>query len=503
MGIERSPRTGPQGHPREGEEGGPHGDQPPQQRGHVISSSTMPGSARRVGEAAPVRLTRPPPRVRLCPPGASPYRGRMSGNLPFGFGAPDEGQPAFDMNQLGAMLQHLGRLMQSGGADGSVNWDLARDTARQALSASGDPSVSDAERRAVDDAVSLAQVWLDPACTFPTSSTDGRAWSRSEWLEGTFPAWQRIAGPVAEHVQEVMQAPADGSALPAELAAMLPEGVPPEAAAMLAPLMGMARQMGSALFGMQMGQGLAALAGEVVGVADIGVPLTSDFRPVLLPRNVAAFGDGLDVPADEVRLYLALRECAHQRLFAHVPWLAPRLEGAIDAYARGIRVDADRLGSAMRDIDPSALQDPSRLQELLGSEMFEVVDTPEQQAALARLETLLALIEGWVSDVVTQASGATLPSAGRLEEAVRRRRAAGGPAEKTFASLVGLELRPRALREASHLWRLLREQDGIDGRDGLWGHPDLLPDADDLQDPEAFLRRHAEGPLGLDEPDAD
>ena len=421
----------------------------------------------------------------------------MSGNLPFGFGVPDEGQPAFDMNQLGAMLQHLGRLMQSGGGEGGVNWELARDTARQALAAAGDPSVSEAERREVDQAVSLAQVWLDPACTFPTSSPDGLAWSRSEWLEGTSAAWQRIVAPIAEHVQDAMKAPGDG-ALPPELAAMLPEGVPPEAAAMLAPLMGMARQMGSALFGMQMGQGLAALATEVVGAADVGVPLTTDHRPVLLPRNVAAFGDGLDIPPDEVRLYLALRECAHQRLFAHVPWLAARLEGAIDAYARGIRVDTDRLGSAMRDIDPAALQDPSRLQELMGSDMFELADSPEQQAALVRLETLLALIEGWVSDVVAQASSATLPSAGRLEEAVRRRRAAGGPAEKTFASLVGLELRPRALREAAHLWRLLREEGGIERRDALWAHPDLLPDHEDLQDPEAFLRRAAEGPLDLD-----
>lgn len=490
MGVEWAPRTRAQGNPGQREKGGPHGDKPPEQRGHVRSPY----------DDAPE--SRASPRVRPRRDDAAPYRGRMSGNLPFGFGAPDDPQPGgFDMSQLGAMLQHLGRLMQSGGGDGAVNWELARDTARQALASAGDPSVSDAERRAVDQAVDLAQVWLDPACTFPTSSADGLAWSRSEWLEGTAPAWQRIVGPIAAHVQEALQPPTDGSGVPGDLAAMLPEGIPPEAAAMIAPLMGMARQMGSALFGMQMGQGLAALATEVVGVADVGVPLTSDHRPVLLPRNVAAFGEGLDVPIDEVRLYLALRECAHQRLFAHVPWLAPRLEGAIDAYARGIRVDTDRLGSAMRDIDPTALQDPSRLQELMGSDMFELVDTPEQQAALARLETLLALIEGWVNDVVTQAASATLPSAGRLEEAVRRRRAAGGPAEKTFASLVGLELRPRALREASHLWRQLREQRGIEGRDALWAHPDLLPDHEDLQDPDEFLRRDATGPIGFDDAD--
>jgi putative hydrolase len=401
---------------------------------------------------------------------------------------PDEGagRPGFDMGQLGAMLQHLGRLLESGG-DGAVNWDLARDTARQAIVQAGDPSVSDAERREVTSAVELAQVWLDPVCTFPASTAAGAAWSRSEWLEATYPAWKRMVTPIAEHVQSVMSAMPTPGELPPELAAMLPEGTPPETLAMMAPLMGMARQLGSAMFGMQMGQALAALASEVVGVSDIGIPLTSDGRPALLPRNVAAFGDGLDVPAQDVRVYLALRECAHQRLFAHVPWLAARLDGAIDAYARGIRMDPERMGEAMQGIDPTALQDPERLRELMGSDLFSLTDSEEQQAALRRLETLLALIEGWVDDVVTTTCADTLPSADRLGEAMRRRRAAGGPAERTFASLVGLEMRPRALREAASLWRQLREERGIEGRDALWAHPDLLPTADDLDDPKAFL----------------
>jgi len=425
----------------------------------------------------------------------------MSGSLPFGFGLPDEGagRPAFDMSQLGAMLQHLGRLLESGG-DGAVNWDLARDTARQSIAQAGDPSVSDAERREVIGAVELAQVWLDPACTFPASSASGAAWSRSEWLEATYPAWQRIVTPIAEHVQSVMSSMPTPGEIPPELASMLPEGTPPETLAMMAPLMGMARQLGSAMFGMQMGQALAALASEVVGVSDVGIPLTSEARPALLPRNVAAFGDGLDVDAGDVRLYLALRECAHQRLFAHVPWLAPRLDGAIDAYARGIRMDPERMNDAMQGIDPSALSDPERLRELMGSDLFALPESEEQQAALRRLETLLALIEGWVDDVVTEACSATLPSSERLGEAMRRRRAAGGPAERTFASLVGLELRPRALREAAALWRTLREQRGIEGRDALWAHPDLLPAAEDLADPDSFL---ASDPLaGFDVDDA-
>jgi len=76
-----------------------------------------------------------------------------------------------------------------------------------------------------------------------------------------------------------------------------------------------------------------------------------------------------------------------------------------------------------------------------------------------------------------------------LRETVRRVRATGGPAEQTFANLVGLELRPRRLREAADLWSQLREKRGIEGRDALWAHAELLPTAEDLQDPAGFLAR--------------
>jgi putative hydrolase len=123
------------------------------------------------------------------------------------------------------------------------------------------------------------------------------------------------------------------------------------------------------------------------------------------------------------------------------------------------------------------------------SGLFEPQTTPEQQAALARLETLLALIEGWVDAVVADAVSERLPGADALRETLRRRRASGGPAEQAFATVVGLELRPRRLRAAAELWRLLGEQRGVAGRDALWAHPDLIPTADDLDDPAAFVSR--------------
>lgn len=406
--------------------------------------------------------------------------GKGAGGDPFGFGGmPGGGDNPFaamfgslNPTDLGAAFQQLGQMLSYEG--GPVNWDMAKQIARQTVSqgtsdGTKDASVGPGERSAVEEAVRLADLWLDGVTSLPSGASTAVAWSRAEWVEATLPAWQQLVDPVAEQVGAAM-----GNVLPEEMQAMA------------GPLIGMMRSMGGAMFGQQIGQAVGVLAGEVVGSTDIGLPLGPAGKAALLPLNVAAFGKDLGVPHEEVRLYLALREAAHQRLFAHVPWLRSHLFGAVEGYARGIKVDTGKLEDAVGGLDPS---NPEQLQEALQQGMFQPEDTPEQKAALARLETALALVEGWVDAVVHEAAKTRLTSAGALRETLRRRRASGGPAEQTFATLIGLELRPRRLRDASRLWASLTDARGVDGRDGLWEHPDMLPTASDLDDPDGFVHR--------------
>ncbi|MFH8379587.1 zinc-dependent metalloprotease [Kitasatospora sp. NPDC018058] len=410
-------------------------------------------------------------------PGAPGGPGGAGADNPFAamFGGVNPGD-------LGAAFQQLGQMLSFEG--GPVNWDLATNIARQTVVAepaegkSKDRSVSAAERAAVAESVRLADLWLDGVTEFPSGAGTAVAWSRAEWIEATLPVWKDLVDPVAERVGNAM-----GGVLPEEMQAMA------------GPLMGMMRSMGGAMFGTQIGQALGALAGEVVGSSDVGLPLAPAGKAALLPQNVAEFGEGLNVPAEEVRLYLALREAAHQRLFAHVPWLRAHLLGAVEAYARGIKVDTSRMEELVGQLDPT---NPEALQEALAGGLLQPEDTPEQKAALARLETALALVEGWVDAVVHAAAEPHLPQAGALRETVRRRRAAGGPAEQTFATLVGLELRPRRLRDAARLWALLADARGVEGRDALWEHPDMLPTAADLDDPDAFVHRGGDLEGGID-----
>jgi putative hydrolase len=380
---------------------------------------------------------------------------------------------------------------------GPVNWDLAKNVARHAIAAGGDPSVLDAQRREVTEAVRLADLWLDETTSFPSGVRKIEAWSRSEWLEATFPVWAKLADPIAAKGVEAMSGMLNTD--PTQLGEEVPEEIRQALGALggglggLGGLGAMLRQIGGAMIGSQTGTAVGELAREVVGSADIGLPLGPEGTAALLPAGVAEFGQGLSVDAAEVRLFLALREAAHQRLFAHVPWLRAHLLGAVEQYASGITVDMARLQEAIPDVDitnPEALRDA-----LSGEGLFRPEDTPAQKAALTRLETALALVEGWVATVVSAAARDRLTHADALAEAIRRRRATGGPAERTFATLVGLELRPRRLREAATIWQGLTQARGIDARDALWAHPDLLPTSDDLENPDGFV--HGEPELDI------
>jgi len=399
---------------------------------------------------------------------------------PFG-GMGDPQQFADALRQFADMLSYRG---------GPVNWDLAKNVARHAIVAAGDPSVLDAQRREVTEAVRLADLWLDEAAAFPSGIRKIEAWSRSEWLEATFPVWAKLCDPIAAKGVEAMSGMF--TADPAQLGADVPEEMRQALGALGGPggLGAMMRQLGGAMIGSQTGTAVGELAREVIGSADIGLPLGPEGTAALLPAGVAEFSRGLSVDAGEVRLFLALREAAHQRLFAHVPWLRANLLGAVEQYASGISVDMTRLQEAIPEVD---ITNPDALREALSGEgLFRPEDTPAQKAALTRLETALALVEGWVATVVSTAARERLTHADALAEAIRRRRATGGPAERTFATLVGLELRPRRLREAAAIWQGLTDARGVDGRDALWAHPDLLPAADDLENPDTFVHGQPE-----------
>lgn len=381
----------------------------------------------------------------------------------------------------GAALQGLFASLQQAfqNPSDSIDWSTTR---RIAIETAGGGDVgadgaddSGADAAAVLRAFPVASLWLDEATELGSTSDAPRVISRVEWARETVDTWISLAEPVADSISQTLVETLSGQ-LPEEFAGSIDK---------LGPML---KSVGGTLFATQLGQIVGKLSREVISGGDVGIPLFSGAGReggALISSGVQAFAQGLEQDAEAVTLYLAVRELAHARLFRHTKWLRLHLLTAIGDYARGIRIDTDQIENLAHDIDPS---DTERIQELVSSGALIPPKSPEQEAAHERLETMLALIDGWV-DAVTSEAVSRLPGADAIGEMVRRRRATGGPAEHAFGTLIGLELRPRRLREAAALWRLVAERGGNSRRDGLWAHPDLLPTSEEIDHPARLLER--------------
>lgn len=379
-----------------------------------------------------------------------------------------------DPEMIKNLIGQLQNALQSSG-DG-INWGLALEQAK-AIASKDQVAITPAERTSLDQALHIGALWLDEATSLSELGTQPQLMSRTEWITATIPIWTQLAEPVALSIANA-------------LTDVLREQAPEEMSGMLEGASKLMRNVGGTLFAMQLGQVVGQLSSEVVSGGDIGIPLLgaadeSQLRAVILPQNVESFGVGLDIETDQVQLYLAVRELAHARLFRHAKWLRLQLMTSITEFAKGIRIDTERLEDLATDFDPT---NPDELRDAMVSGALIPPKTESQLAALGRLETMLALIEGWV-DVVTAEATTRLPKSVAIAETVRRRRAAGGPAESAFSTLVGLELRPRRLREAAAMWQKLTDEVGAEARDDLWSHPDLVPNSEDIDDPAALIAR--------------
>ena len=383
------------------------------------------------------------------------------------------GLPA-DAATLRAMMSQLQEALANGTEGIAV--DKVRETATTVANKDA-VRVDDSTVNAAHNALNLAALWLDETTAISPLTATPTTMTRAEWARATIPVWTQISEPVARSISSAGERALGGS-------------IPLEDASAAAGAFAALRRLGGTLFSLQLGQIVGQLSSEVLSGGDIGIPLLDgelehELRAVLVPQNIVAFANGLDVSLDDVLLYLAIREIAHARLFKHAKWLKLGLITSLTHYADGISINAESLSDAISDID---MTDPEALRRLVSDGSLIPPKTDEQIAALARIETLLALVEGWV-DVISDKAANRLPTREAIAEMVRRNRAAGRPGERALAGLIGLDARPRRLREAAAMWRALDAAMDSATRDSVWSHPDLLPTSDDIDDPSRLVAR--------------
>lgn len=386
-----------------------------------------------------------------------------------------------------AVIQALLAQLQQAIAQGEsqtvagVNWTVASQQAIAAARA-GSHAVGENTKTAVDEATRIATLWLDQGTALSSLASEPKLITREVWVQDALPLFQELAGPIAQRVANA-------------LTENLQENLPSELDGLAKGAGGIMRSAGGALFAMQLGSALGKLSQEVLTGGDIGLPFYSEARAAFIPQNLNQFITDNSLDQGQAYIYLAVRELAHARLFRHSRWLREAVINQLTNYAIGISIDGEAMSELASSITPESAE---ALKAALESGALLSERTEEQLTALASIETLLALIEGWV-EVVTENSTQLLPTAGTLDEVLRRRRATSSPAQSTFATLVGLELKPRRTREAAAFWRTLTDRLGVEKRDAIWDHPDLIPSSADIDNVEGYLQRIGGGEDSIDQ----
>lgn len=420
-------------------------------------------------------------------------KGLAMNNIPFGF-SPSSGDDsnAFNMSNLGDMFTQLGEAMkraQEVPAGEVISWPTVLESALRAIPSGAESPVGEGQSAAVENAVRLAQMWLDDVTTFPANSANAQAWDRRTWVRETLDGWKPVIQPIAEGLTSSMVNVTN--MLPGMIGdeSLDPQSLPPELQAAIAPMLEMAKKMSAVQASMQMGAGLGATSGEVLFSGELGLPLTSTFTPTLLPSAVVAFAEANELPSSDVMMFFAVREAATQRLFAAVPWLREEVVTAVSQFAQGMSYDQERVKQALEGFDPN---NPESLNQVAAADVFAPVTTESQKIALRRLDFALSLIEGWVNVVSDAALATRTGSLEKLHEILNRRRVSGGPAERAFSALVGLNRTPSTARKVTALWAEVTKVMGVDQRDALIAHPDFAPGIDDLDDVAKFIESRQE-----------
>ena len=457
----------------------------------------MPDEIRRMLE----QLTGPGgPLEGLMSSGGDPGEGGAAGALPDLFGGLGG---LVGPGGLGGLAGGLGGLAGGGAApSGPVDWRIARQAALRAAG-EADRSPTDEERRAAEEALRIAELWLD-ASSLPAPPDAGRIQvaARGDWVDAALVAMRPLVEPVAAASTETMAGMARQQLEDVDLDAM---GLGP-----LAGLLGgmdpaaMLRPLGATLAGLQAGQVLGELARGLLHGTELGIPTGPRSTALFVAPNIAdTFGEW-ELDDTEVLIVLALHEAANRRLFHAVTWLEGHVHDLVATFAEGAEVDVDQLRrmaeELMTGVDPS---DPEQLEAAMQSAaQLRITPTAAQARVLARIQGVTALVGAWTRREVERVAADRLPDRARIEEVLRRRRALRADGDHLLTSLLGLDITHDDPTLGDHFVEVVTAALGDRGLHEAIGHPENLPDLAELRDPQAWLDRVGGGSAVPDDPAA-
>ena len=388
----------------------------------------------------------------------------MSVPGPFEGENPFEGMPIF---------RDLARMFT---ASGPVNWEIAKQVAVwTATDGKAEGNVEPLRRIRLEEVARVAELQVTDATGLETATTGRpvsiRTVGRAEWALVTLDAY----GPLLESLATALSA-TDEPRHPSE-------GPDPTA-----DLLGnLGQLMGPVMLGMQAGFTVGHLARRAFGQYGLPVPRPVSDELMVVPASIDAFASDWSLPPDDVALWVTVSEIAHHAVLSR-PHVRARLEQLLHDFVSGFRPDPAAFEGKLEHIDPS---DPASIQAVLGDPetLLGAMQTPAQAEVLARLEALVAVVEGFVDHVLDTVGRRLIGSYGPLTEALRRRRVERGDGDRFVERLFGLELGQAQFDRGQVFVAGVLERAGEEGLTRLWRSERELPTPPEVDAPGLWLAR--------------
>jgi coenzyme F420 biosynthesis associated uncharacterized protein len=333
-----------------------------------------------------------------------------------------------------------------------IDWSLAGQVARgvAGLQPAGDPApFSRLEGPAAEsERLVGAYTGLAPAAPLPRAE----AVDRAGWIDANLTSLSAVLEPAAERLSGGM---------------------------------GPLRSAAGAVLALEAGAVSGFLAGRVLGQYEFPVlDPSAPARLLFVAPNLAHAAGALEADDDQLLRWVALHETTHALQFGGVPWLREHLAGMVRELLEGLEVDPRRMFKLPDDTDLRRLVDQVRDEGLAA-----VAVGPERKAVMDRLQSFMAVLEGYAEHVMDAVGAQVLPDLDALRAALERRRRDRSGLLRVLERLIGMELKLRQYEQGKAFCDGVVALGGIEGLNRVWTAPEHLPTAAELDDPLGWLAR--------------
>ncbi|CAN5659685.1 zinc-dependent metalloprotease [soil metagenome] len=366
------------------------------------------------------------------------------------------------------LFREIQRLLSS--SEGPINLEIARQVGTAVGSQAGEePPRDQVAERSFAAVVARSEQLLAGYTLLPVEEPARTgALTRTQWIASTLDGWLWLL----EHLS---------ARLSAELAKLGPEA---EAGNPLSAAMG---QIGPLLLGIQAGTLVGHLSLEALGRYDLPIPRADDGRLFFLPANLDSLARQNGLEAEDLRLWLALRDVSRRLPLNSAPWPERYLKSQLTELVDSVELDMASIERRLMDLQSNGMD---MLEAGMGAEdTLPIVPTERHRRALDRLRAFVALLDGYSRHATSAVSGEILTAPDRLADVMRQRAGAPSPGERMLAQILGLDLDRTLEASGATFAAVVVKLKGLPALNRVWEAPDNLPSIDEIRDPFAWMER--------------